>query len=40
MMLALTAHVAQTYGGMRRIAETNRGGLAPWRCLATGDLTR
>lgn len=31
MMLALTAHVAQTYGGMRRIAETNRGGLAPWQ---------
>jgi AraC-like DNA-binding protein len=31
MMLALTAHVAQTYGGMRRITETNRGGLAPWQ---------
>jgi AraC family transcriptional regulator len=31
MMLALTAHVAQTYGGMRRVAETNRGGLAPWQ---------
>jgi AraC-like DNA-binding protein len=31
MMLALTAHVAQAYGGMRRIAETNRGGLAPWQ---------
>jgi AraC family transcriptional regulator len=31
MMLALTAHVAQTYGGLRRITETNRGGLAPWQ---------
>jgi AraC family transcriptional regulator len=31
MMLALTAHVARTYGGMRRFAETNRGGLAPWQ---------
>ena len=31
MMLALTAHVAQAYGGMRRIAETSRGGLAPWQ---------
>ncbi|WGD53102.1 AraC family transcriptional regulator [Bradyrhizobium sp. CB1650] len=31
MMLAFTAHVAQTYGRMRRMAETNRGGLAPWQ---------
>jgi AraC family transcriptional regulator len=31
MMLALTAHVAQTYGGMRRITETIRGGLATWQ---------
>jgi AraC family transcriptional regulator len=31
MMLALTAHVAQTYGGLQRISETNRGGLAPWQ---------
>jgi AraC-like DNA-binding protein len=30
MMLALTAHVAQAYGGLR-IAETARGGLAPWQ---------
>jgi AraC-like DNA-binding protein len=30
-MLALTAHVAQTYGGMRRSAELARGGLAPWQ---------
>jgi len=30
-MLALTAHVAQTYGGLRRIVEPNRGGLAPWQ---------
>lgn len=31
MMLALTAHVAQTYGGLRRTAELARGGLAPWQ---------
>ena len=31
MMLAFTAHVAQTYGGLRRIAEPARGGLAPWQ---------
>jgi AraC-like DNA-binding protein len=31
MMLALTAHVARTYGGLRRIAEPARGGLAPWQ---------
>lgn len=31
MMLALTAHVAETYGGLRRIADANRGGLAPWQ---------
>ncbi|XIA62421.1 helix-turn-helix domain-containing protein [Bradyrhizobium sp. TZ2] len=30
-MLAFTAHVAQTYGGMRRSAEPARGGLAPWQ---------
>jgi AraC-like DNA-binding protein len=31
MMLAVTAHVAQTYGGMRRSVELARGGLAPWQ---------
>lgn len=31
MMLAFTAHVARTYGGLRRITETPRGGLAPWQ---------
>jgi AraC family transcriptional regulator len=31
MMLALTAHVAQAYGGLRPGAEQNRGGLAPWQ---------
>ncbi|WOH62909.1 AraC family transcriptional regulator [Bradyrhizobium sp. BWA-3-5] len=31
MMLALTAHVAQTYGGLRRNTELARGGLAPWQ---------
>jgi AraC family transcriptional regulator len=29
MMLALTAHVAQTYGGLQRLAEPIRGGLTP-----------
>jgi AraC family transcriptional regulator len=31
MMLALTAHVAKTYGGLRRAAEPARGGLALWQ---------
>jgi AraC family transcriptional regulator len=31
MMLALTAHVAQTYGGLNRTTEPTRGGLAPWQ---------
>jgi AraC-like DNA-binding protein len=31
MMLALTAHVAQTYGGWQHSAELVRGGLAPWQ---------
>jgi AraC family transcriptional regulator len=31
MMLAFTAHVAQAYGGLRRITEPPRGGLAPWQ---------
>jgi AraC family transcriptional regulator len=31
MMLAFTAHVAQTYGGLRRITEPARGGLAAWQ---------
>ena len=31
MMLALTAHVAQTYGGLQRPAELARGGLASWQ---------
>lgn len=31
MMLALTAHVAQTYGGLQRPVEQARGGLAPWQ---------
>jgi AraC family transcriptional regulator len=31
MMLAFTAHVAQTYGGLQSIAESARGGLAPWQ---------
>ncbi len=31
MMLALTAHVAQTYGDYRDDVERSRGGLAPWQ---------
>jgi AraC family transcriptional regulator len=31
MMLALTAHVAQAYGGLRRAIVPTRGGLAPWQ---------
>jgi AraC family transcriptional regulator len=31
MMLALTAHVAQTYGGLRPTAEPSRSGLAQWQ---------
>ncbi|MES2197526.1 MAG: AraC family transcriptional regulator [Pseudomonadota bacterium] len=30
-MLALSAHVAQNYGGLRRSTELARGGLAPWQ---------
>ena len=37
MMLALTAHVAQTYGGLRPGAEPNRGGLAPWQVKRACD---
>ena len=31
MMLAFTAHAAQTYGGLRTIRALARGGLAPWQ---------
>jgi AraC family transcriptional regulator len=31
MMLALTAHVAQAYGGLHSVTESIRGGLAPWQ---------
>ena len=31
MLLALTAHVAQAYGGLQRPAELARGGLASWQ---------
>lgn len=30
-MLAFTAHVAQTYGGLRTVRALARGGLAPWQ---------
>ena len=31
VVLALTAHVAQAYGGLRLIRDLPRGGLAPWQ---------
>jgi len=31
MMLALTAHLARTYGGLQRTVDPARGGLAPWQ---------
>jgi AraC-like DNA-binding protein len=31
MMLGLTAHVAQAYGGLQRVSAPARGGLAPWQ---------
>jgi AraC family transcriptional regulator len=42
--LAFTAHVAQTYGGMRPYSRPNQGGLAPWqekrsKDMLAGDLT-
>jgi AraC-like DNA-binding protein len=37
MMLAFTAHVAQTYGGLQRITETARGGLAAWQVKRACD---
>lgn len=36
MMLALTAHVAQTYGGFQH-SEPGRGGLAPWQVTRACD---
>lgn len=37
MMLALTAHVAQAYGGFRHKIESNRGALAPWQLARACD---
>jgi len=37
MMLALTAHVGQTYGGLKPGAEPERGGLAPWQVKRACD---
>lgn len=31
MMLAFSAHIAQSYGGLQRITVSARGGLAPWQ---------
>ncbi|MBH5402529.1 helix-turn-helix transcriptional regulator [Bradyrhizobium sp. CNPSo 4010] len=37
MMLALAAHVAETYGGFRHKAESGRGALAPWQLARACD---
>lgn len=37
MMLALTAHVARAYGGLKPAAEPSRGGLAPWQVKRACD---
>ncbi|WP_334538535.1 helix-turn-helix transcriptional regulator [Bradyrhizobium sp. AZCC 2230] len=37
MMLGLTAHVAQAYGGFRHKAEISRGALAPWQLARACD---
>ena len=37
MMLALTAHVAQTYGGLKPATELSRSGLAPWQVKRACD---
>jgi AraC family transcriptional regulator len=31
MMLAFSAHIAQSYGGLQRVTQPSRGGLAPWQ---------
>jgi AraC family transcriptional regulator len=36
-MLALTAHVAQAYGGLRRDTKSARSGLAPWQTKRACD---
>lgn len=38
--LALTAHVAHAYGGMRAISHPRRGGLAPWQVHRATALLR
>ena len=37
MLLGLTAHVAQAYGGFRQKAEISRGALAPWQLARACD---
>jgi AraC family transcriptional regulator len=37
LVLALTAHVAQTYGGLRLIKDLPKGGLAPWQVRRACD---
>jgi AraC-like DNA-binding protein len=37
LVLALTAHIAQTYGGLRLIRDLPKGGLAPWQVRRACD---
>jgi AraC family transcriptional regulator len=38
VMLAVAAHVAETYGGMRSASRPERGGLAPWQVRRATEL--
>jgi AraC family transcriptional regulator len=38
VLLAVGAHVAQTYGGMRALARPARGGLAPWQVTRAKEI--
>jgi len=40
VLLALGAHVAQTYGGMRPVSRPARGGLAPWQARRAREILR
>src|ERR1700731_2240437 len=40
VLLALGAHIAQTYGGMRPMSRLARGGLAPWQERRAREILR
>jgi AraC family transcriptional regulator len=40
VLLALGAHIAQTYGGMRPVSRSVRGGLAPWQERRAKEIIR